>query len=66
MDKITLLQRDIALMKQQQAESVRLLKACKGQCGMMLGEEVEAHIAELTGGHFNAKEYHYERPVGEQ
>jgi hypothetical protein len=57
MNQITLLQRDIALLKQQQAESLRLLKACKGQVGMMLGEEIESHVAELTGAHFNAKEW---------
>jgi hypothetical protein len=33
---------------------------------MMLGEEINAHIAGMEGSYFNAKEYHYEKPVGEQ
>ena len=66
MDQITLLKRDIALLKQQQAESTRLLKACKGHVGMMLGEDIELHLAEVTGTYFNAKDYHYEKPNGEQ
>lgn len=64
-DKI-LLERENKLLKTQQAESIRLLKQCSTQVGMMLGESIQEHIATLTGGHFNAKEYHYEKPVGEQ
>ena len=66
MNTETLLQREIALLKTNQAESVRLLKASKTQCGMVLGEEIEAHIAQLTGARFSATDYHYERPTGEQ
>jgi len=33
---------------------------------MIIGEELNAHIAELTGGYFSAVEYNYEKPVGEQ
>lgn len=60
------LKRENTRLRGLQEESVRLLKASKGQCGMMLGEEIEEHVALLTGSHFNSKEYHYERPVGEQ
>lgn len=60
------LEREIKLLKQQQAVSIMLLKSAKSQCGMMLGEEIESHLAELTGTHFNSKEYHMERLPGEQ
>ena len=66
MDQITLLKRDIATLKMQQTESVELLKQAKSQCGMMLGEQIEAHIAECTGTYFSAKDYHFERQNGEQ
>lgn len=66
MNNITNLQRENKALKEQQAESVRLLKQCSTQVGMMLGEEILAHVADLSGSHFNSKEYHYERPVGEQ
>lgn len=60
------LQREIATLKMQQAESVRLLEQCSKQVGMMLGEQIQEHVASITGGHFNSKEYHYEKPHGEQ
>jgi hypothetical protein len=66
MTKEQLLQRDIKLLKQQQDESLRLLKACVPHVGMMLGEELNAHIAELSGTHFNARDYHFEKLPGEQ
>jgi Asp-tRNA(Asn)/Glu-tRNA(Gln) amidotransferase B subunit len=66
MTKTDLLERDKKQLLQQQQESLRLLKACVSQVGMVLGEELNAHIAELSGTHFNRKEYLYEKPVGEQ
>jgi hypothetical protein len=66
MNNEVLLKRDIATLKMQQAESVVLLKQCSKQVGMMLGESILGHIAELEGTHFNSKEYHMERLPGEQ
>lgn len=60
------LQREITILKTQRAESMALLKLCEKQVGMMLGEEIRAHVASVEGTHFNSKEYHYEKPVGEQ
>lgn len=64
--KINSLERTIKMLKTNQEESVRLLKSCSTQVGMMLGEQIHEHIAAISGGHFNSKEYHYEKPVGEQ
>ena len=66
MNEITLLKRDITTLKQQQAESVRLLNICKTQMGMVFGEDIEAHIALLTGTKFSSIDYHFERFGGEQ
>lgn len=66
MNTITNLQRENKVLKEQQAESVRLLKQCSTQVGMMLGESILEHVAAMEGTHFNSKEYHYEKPVGEQ
>lgn len=46
--------------------TISLLKKCEQNVGMMLGEEINAHIAQMQGSYFNARDYHYERPVGEQ
>lgn len=46
--------------------TVELLKECEKNVGMYLGEKILSHIAGMTGGHFNERDYHYERPVGEQ
>lgn len=43
-----------------------LLKKCEKQVGMYLGEEINQHLADMEGSYFNATDYHYERPVGEQ
>jgi hypothetical protein len=43
-----------------------LLKECERNVGMYLGEKINEHIAEMDGAKFNAVDYHYERPVGEQ
>jgi hypothetical protein len=66
MDQITILKRDIATLKMQQTESVRLLKACKGHVGMLLGEDIESHLAEINGTYFNAMDYNFERLPGDQ
>lgn len=66
MTELELAKRDIRKLKDQQAESLRLLKACVPHTGMIMGEELNAHIAELSGTHFNAREYNAERLPGEQ
>ena len=47
-------------------QSLNLITQCKTQVGMHLGSEIRAHEAKLKGAFFNEKEFHYERPVGEQ
>lgn len=66
MTKEQLLQRDIKLLKEQQNESARLLKACVPHLGMMLGEEILSHLAVVKGSYFNSADYHAERLPGEQ
>jgi len=56
----------IIALDEEREMSLALLKRCKTEVGMYLGESIEAHIAAMEGKHFNVKDYHYERPVGEQ
>lgn len=46
--------------------TVELLKECEKNVGMYLGEKILTHLAKMTGGYFNERDYHYEKPVGEQ
>ena len=50
----------------ERAKTVQLLKKCEKNVGMYLGEEINQHLAEMEGSYFNSRDYHYERPVGEQ
>jgi hypothetical protein len=43
-----------------------LLKECENNVGMLLGEKINEHLAKMSGVRFNALDYHYEKPVGEQ
>lgn len=47
-------------------ETIQLLKLLEKNVGMVLGEEINTHIAHMQGQKFNAVAYHYEKPVGEQ
>lgn len=51
---------------QDEEESVNLLTQCKSHVGMVIGDPLRAHLAKVKGTYFNSKEFHYERPVGEQ
>ncbi|MBB6109726.1 hypothetical protein SAMN05421821_105143 [Mucilaginibacter lappiensis] len=51
---------------QERTATAELLKKCEKNVGMYLGEEINAHVANMTGQHFSAVDYHYEKPVGEQ
>jgi hypothetical protein len=62
-DKVTSI---VAAFDAERIETVDLLKACERNVGMDLGESINAHVAKMTGGHFNAVEYGYERLPGEQ
>ena len=66
MDQITLLKRDIALLKQQQAESVALFRTVQKQVGTHYGEEIDEHIASLEGRKHNASAWDLSDKNGEQ
>lgn len=51
---------------QERVESKELLRLFKQNTGMVVGERIEAHLAEMEGVKFSAKDYHYERLPGEQ
>lgn len=55
-----------AAFDQERTVTVDLLKQCERNVGMTLGEDINAHVAKMTGGHFSAQEYHAERLPGEQ
>lgn len=46
--------------------TVALLKKAEKQVGMYLGEEINSHLAVMTGTRFSSVDYHYEIPNGEQ
>ena len=64
--KIESLTKQVAQLKEAQEASVTLLKQCVPHLGMIQGENVLQHIADLTGGYFSSKEYTAERMPGEQ
>jgi hypothetical protein len=55
-----------APLDMERENTITLLKECERNVGMYLGEKINEHIAGMTGGFFNALEYNYEKPVGEQ
>ena len=55
-----------AKFDQEREASKELLRVCKQNTGMVTGESIEAHLAEMDGLRFNATDYHYERMPGEQ
>lgn len=55
-----------AMVDQEREQTTTLLKECEKNVGMYLGEKINVHIANMTGTTFNEKDYHYERPNGEQ
>lgn len=51
---------------EEEEESINLLTQCKSHVGMVIGDPLRAHLANLKGTYHNSKEFNYERPVGEQ
>jgi len=47
-------------------QTMALLRECEQNVGMYLGEKINQHLADMQGTWFNERDYHYERPVGEQ
>lgn len=46
--------------------TVKLFRELETQVGMHHGEKINAHLADMEGTYFNERDYHYEKPVGEQ
>ncbi|GAA4338559.1 hypothetical protein GCM10023149_48600 [Mucilaginibacter gynuensis] len=55
-----------AQVDEEREKTINLLRELERHVGMHHGEKINAHIAEMTGTYFNERDYHYERPVGEQ
>jgi hypothetical protein len=55
-----------ATIDQEREQTATLLKECEKNVGMYLGEKINAHLAGMTGGYFNERDYHFERLPGEQ
>ena len=51
--------------KERQA-TIELLKDCEREVGLYNGEKINVHLAAMQGTYFNERDYHYEKPVGEQ
>lgn len=64
--KIEILEKKVADLKKAQDASIAFLKECVPHLGMIAGENILHHIADITGGYFSSKEYTAERMPGEQ
>jgi hypothetical protein len=53
-------------LDEERAVTVDLLKKCERNVGMDLGEDINKHIAGITGAYFNAVDYHYEAMPADQ
>jgi hypothetical protein len=49
-----------------QAENVRLLKLFKQNTGVIIGEQIDEHLAKVEGKFFNAREWDMKETNGEQ
>lgn len=66
MTESVLLKRDIKMLKEQQQQSIALFKALSKQVGTHYGEQIDEHIASLTGVRFDAKAWDLADRNGEQ
>jgi hypothetical protein len=66
MDNITHLEREVKRLKTLVNEGVEIAKAFRKETGMVWGERIGEFLKDAEGSHFNAREYNYEKPVGEQ
>lgn len=56
----------VALIDKEREETIELLKRLEKNVGMMQGEEINIHIANMKGQKFNSVEYFFERMPEEQ
>lgn len=66
MSELQHLKNENARLRAQVAEGVEIAKAFQKETGMVWGERIGLHLSECEGGHFNSREYNYERLPGEQ
>ena len=55
-----------AAIDNEREATITLLRKVERQVGMDLGEQINAHIAEMQGTYFNERDYNFERLPGEQ
>lgn len=55
-----------AAIDEEREKTIKLLRDCEREVGLYNGEKINVHLAEMQGTYFNERDYHYERPVGEQ
>lgn len=66
MNNTVILERENKILKEQQAESIRLLTACKSWVGTHLGEHIAQHLAAIGGRRHNVAEWNMADVNGEQ
>lgn len=47
-------------------ETQVVLKRCLKETGMILGEQINIHLASMKGTRFSSLDYFYDKPTGEQ
>lgn len=60
------LKKENARLRELVAEGAEIAKAFQKETGMFWGERIGLYLSECEGGHFNSREYNYERLPGEQ
>ena len=66
MTQTAILERENKRLKGLLQEGAEIAKAFQKETGMVWGERIGLFLKDVEGTPFNSKDYHYEKPCGEQ
>jgi len=66
MTQTAILERENKRLKVLLQEGAEIAKAFQKETGMVWGERIGLFLKDVEGKPFSVKDYHYEKPVGEQ
>ena len=66
MTQTAILERENKRLKSLLQEGAEIAKAFQKETGMVWGERIGLFLKDVEGKPFSVKDYHYEKPVGEQ